>query len=139
MKLSKEDYREAKDCLKKYNYNCLKISFIRADIIGIGSPVTDGMPKAPYTISDSVLNTLIKLQEDKKLQSAIIKYKAVVQAVEVVSNDSRKIFIEQYQQNKSKWDIINSGMSEGTYKRRHSELVNAVHKELEHLKKVSQN
>ena len=36
---------------------------------------------------------------------------------------------------KDKWDIINEGMSEGTYKRRHSELVYAVYEE---FKKVSQ-
>ena len=25
MRLSKEEYREAKGCLKRYNYNCIKI------------------------------------------------------------------------------------------------------------------
>lgn len=46
MKLSKEEYKEAKGCLKRYNYNCIKIINIKSDIMSIGSPVIDGLPKA---------------------------------------------------------------------------------------------
>lgn len=135
MRLSKEDYREAKGCLKRYNYNCLKIMNIRADIMDIGSPSLDGLPKAPYSTSDRVLNSVIKLQEDKDLQGAIKEYKAVVQALELVNKDAKEIFNKQYQLGQTKWEIIDSGMSEGTYKRRHSDLVYTIHRE---LKKLSQ-
>ena len=57
------------------------------------------------------------------------------QAIELISKNAKYIFKHQYQLGQDKWDIINEGMSEGTYKRRHSELVYAVHKE---IKKVSQ-
>ena len=136
MRLSKEEYRKAKGCLKRYNYNCLKIMNIRADIMSIGSPVIDGLPKAPYSTSDRVLESVIKLQEDEDLQVAIKEYKSVVQAIQLVNKDSQYIFNQQYQLGKNKWEILSEGMSEGTYKRRHSDLVYAVHEE---LKKLRQN
>ena len=134
MRLSKEDYKKANDCLKRYNYNCINILNIRADIISIGSPATDGMPKAPYRISDSVFNSVIQLQEDKQLQKSISEYKAVTQALELVNADSKLIFEELYIKNKYKWDIINdNGLSERTFVRRKGELIRAVHKELKKL------
>lgn len=133
MRLSKEDYREAKGCLKRYNYNCLKIMNIRADIMDIGSPSLDGFPKAPYSTSDRVLNSVIKLQEDKDLQEAIKEYKAVVQALELVNKDSKYIFEQLYIMSKTKWEIINSGMSERTFFRRKKDLILAVNKELKKL------
>ena len=136
MRLSKEEYREAKGCLKRYNYNCIKIMNIRADIMSIGSPVIDGLPKAPYRHSDRVLDSVIKIQEDEDLQIAIKEYKAVVQALQLVNKDSQYIFSQQYQLGKNKWEIIAGGMSEGTYKRRHSDLVYSVYEE---LKKMRQN
>lgn len=133
MRLSKEDYREAKGCLKRYNYNCIKIMNIRSDIMDIGSPSLDGLPKAPYSTSDRVLNSVIKLQEDKNLQEAIKEYKAVVQALELVNKDSRYIFEQLYIMSKTKWEIINSGMSERTFFRRKKDLILAVNKELKKL------
>ena len=133
MRLSKEDYREAKGCLKRYNYNCIKIMNIRADIMNIGSPSLDGLPKAPYSTSDRVLNSVIKLQEDKDLQEAIKEYKAVVQALELVNKDSKYIFKQLYIMSKTKWEIINSGMSERTFFRRKKDLILAVNKELKKL------
>lgn len=133
MRLSKEDYREAKGCLKRYNYNCIKIMNIRSDIMDIGSPSLDGLPKAPYSTSDRVLNSVIKLQEDKDLQEAIKEYKAVVQALELVNKDSKYIFEQLYIMSKTKWEIINSGMSERTFFRRKKDLILAVNKELKKL------
>ena len=94
------------------------------------------MPKAPYSISDTVFNKVIKLQEDAELNKSIIEYKIIRQALELVSNDSKYIFEELYIKSKSKWDIINSGISEATFKRRKQDLIYAVNKE---LKKMSQN
>ena len=134
MRLSKEEYREAKGCLKRYNYNCIKIMNIRADIMSIGSPVIDGLPKAPCSTSDRVLDSVIKLQEDEDLQIAIKEYKAVVQALQLVNKDSQYIFNQQYQLGKTKWEIINDlHISEETYKRRHRHLVYATHEELKKL------
>jgi len=130
MRLPKEDYNRAVGCLKRYNYNCITIMNIRADIMSIGVPGNDGMPKAPYKISDSVYNQYIQLQEDKELQKALKEYKIVMQALELVSKDSKYIFEELYMKSKTKWQIIDSGMSERTFERRKNELVYAVHKEL---------
>lgn len=133
MRLSNEEYKEASLCLKRYNYNCLKIMNIRADIMSIGSPVLDGMPKAPYSVSDRTLKAVVELQENEYLQKAIKEYKAVVQAVELVNKDSKYIFEEFYIKSKPKWEIINSGISERTFVRRNGDLIYAVHKELKKL------
>lgn len=133
MRLSNEEYKEASLCLKRYNYNCLKIMNIRADIMSIGSPVLDGMPKAPYSVSDRTLKAVIELQENEHLQKAIKEYKAVEQAVELVNKDSKYIFEEFYIKSKPKWEIINSGISERTFVRRKGDLIYAVHKELKKL------
>lgn len=133
MRLSNEEYKEASLCLKRYNYNCIKIMNIRADIMSIGSPVLDGMPKAPYSVSDRTLKAVVELQENEHLQKAIKEYKAVVQAVELVNKDSKYIFEEFYIKSKPKWEIINSGISERTFVRRKGDLIYAVHKELKKL------
>ena len=133
MRLSNAEYKEASLCLKRYNYNCLKIMNIRADIMSIGSPVLDGMPKAPYSVSDRTLKAVVELQENEHLQKAIKEYKAVVQAVELVNKDSKYIFEEFYIKSKPKWEIINSGISERTFVRRKGDLIYAVHKELKKL------
>lgn len=133
MRLSNEEYKEASLCLKRYNYNCLKIMNIRADIMSIGSPVLDGMPKAPYSVSDRTLKAVVELQENEYLQKAIKEYKAVVQAVELVNKDSKYIFEQFYIKSKPKWEIINSGISERTFVRRKGDLIYAVHKELKKL------
>lgn len=101
MKLSKEDYREAKSCLKRYNYNCITIMNIKLDIMGLNSSVLDGMPKAPYKVTDKVLNSVILLQEDKKLQKCTKEYKAVVQSLQLVDNLANRIFEEEFL--KRKW------------------------------------
>lgn len=133
MKLSKEEYREAKGCLKRYNYNCVKILNIRADIMDLGAQNLDGMPKPKNNVSDRVLESVIKLQEDEVLQEAIKEYKAVVQAIQLVNKDSKYIFEEMYIKSKSKWEIIDSGMSERTYERRNKDLIYAVHKEIKKI------
>ncbi|MBR6688793.1 MAG: hypothetical protein IKL68_02115 [Clostridia bacterium] len=133
MRLPKEEYKRANNCLKRYNYNCIMILNIRADIMSISGNGIDGMPKAPYSISDSVFNSVIQLQENQELQIALKEYKAVVQALQLVSKDSKYIFEQLYVKSKSKWEIINSGMSESTYFRRKRELICAVNKELKKL------
>lgn len=70
---------------------------IRMDIISIGSLNFDGLPKAPYTISDSVLNSVIRMQENKVLQQSIKEYKVVVQALELTDKITKEIFEEEYQ------------------------------------------
>ena len=104
------------------------------DIMSVGSPKLDGLPKAPYMVSDNVLNSVIQLQENKQLQKSIKEYKAVVQALQLVNKDSQYIFNQQYQLGKTKWEIINDlHISEETYKRRHRHLVYATHEELKKL------
>lgn len=104
---------------------------IRNDTAGISSPIIDGLPKSKYSISDSTLNKVIQLEENKELQKSIKEYKTVIQALELVDNDCKIIFEEIYQKNKYKWDIIDdNGLSERTFARRKSNLIYAVHNEI---------
>lgn len=107
---------------------------IKNDTMGISSPVIDGLPKSKYSISDSTLNKVIELEENEELQKSIKEYKIVIQALELVSNDSKLIFEELYQKNKYKWDIINdNNLSERTFGRRKKELIYTVNKEANKL------
>lgn len=134
MRIPKEEYKEAIGYLKRYNYNVTNIINMRADIISLSAVCMNGMPKAPYKISDSVLDSVIELQENAELSKSIKEYKIVIQATQLVSTDAKTIFEEMYIKGNSKWDIINNGMSERTFVRRKGELIYAVHKE---LKKVA--
>ena len=137
MRIAKEEYNKAVGCLKRYNYNCLNIINIRADIMSISIPNTDGMPKAPYSISDSVYNQYIKLQEDEELQKSLKEYKAVVQALELVDEMSKNIFEEEYRKLNKKWAVINKlHISESTYERRKRQLIYNTYKE---IKKLTEN
>ena len=131
MRLSREEYKKAEGYLKRYNYNCIKILNIRNDIMSLSSVSLDGMPKAPYSISDPVFNSMIQLQENKELQRSLKECKVVAQALQLVSDDSKIIFEELYQKSKNKWDIMNEkGLSERTFVRRKGELIKMVHKEI---------
>lgn len=130
MRIPKEEYKEALGYLKRYNYNCVNIINIRADIISLGAVNIDGMPKTPYSISDNVLNSVIELEENKELNQSIKEYKIVMQAIQLVSEDAKTIFEQMYIKGNSKWDIIRSGMSERTYERRKAELIDGVNKEI---------
>lgn len=96
-KLSKEDYREAVGYLKRYNHNCVAILTARLDIISISSPVLDGLPKPPYSISDSVYNSVVRLQEDCRLNQALKEWKIVRQALELTDKITKEIFEEEYE------------------------------------------
>ena len=133
MRLKKEDYNKAVGILKRYNYNCLNIINTRADTLSLSAGINDGTPKAQYKISDTVCDTVIQLEENKELQKSILEYKIVRQALELVSNDARYIFEELYQKNKTKWEIINSGMSERTFGRRKKELIYEIDKEIKKM------
>jgi hypothetical protein len=61
---------------------------------------------------------------------ALKECRAVEQALLLVNKDSKYIFDQLYVKSKSKWDIIESGISERTYFRRKRDLVFAVNKEL---------
>lgn len=137
MRIAKEEYNKAVGCLKRYNYNCLNIINIRADIMNISIPNTDGMPKAPYNISDSVYNQYIKLQEDKELQKSLKEYKAVVQALQLLDDISKDIFEEEYIKLNKKWTVIRKlHISESTYERRKRQLIYNTYKE---IKKLTEN
>ena len=68
------------------------------------------------------------------LNRSIHEYKIVVQALQLVSDDSKVIFEEYYIKNKGKWHIINNcGLSERTYFRKKTELIEAIHNEIKKL------
>ena len=52
MRLSRDEYARAEGCLMYYNYNCATILSKNNDTIYLSAVKYDGMPKAPYNISD---------------------------------------------------------------------------------------
>ena len=96
-RLSKEDYNRAIGYLKRYNYNCLSILTARLDIIDISAAKIDGLPKAPYSISDSVYNSVIRLQEDITLNKALKEWKVVQKALELTDKITKEIFTEEFE------------------------------------------
>lgn len=133
MRLPKEEYNKAVGCLKRYNYNCINIMNIQSDILSLSISPVDDIPKAPYSLGDTTLRKVIQLEENVELKKSIKEYKAVVQALELVNKDSKYIFEELYRKGRTKWQIIDSGMSERTFGRRKKELIYAVDKELKKL------
>lgn len=137
-RLNKEEYRESKNCLKRYTYNYITILNIRLDKMSLKGVNYDGMPKSPYNISNPVLNAVIDIDEDKNLKESIKEYKAVIQTKELLNNDSRYILEHLFEKkDKNKWDIIEDlHISEETFKRRYRKLIYTVYEE---LKKLTQN
>lgn len=131
MRLSKEDYNEAVGILKRYNYNCLNIIIIPKDIIGVKATINDGQPKAPYSTSDPVFNTVVEIEENELLNKSLKEYKIVMQAKAYLNNkEIDYIFENLYRLNRNKWSIIEElNISEETYKRRKRALIYAVHNE----------
>lgn len=86
------------------------------DIMSIESPSIDGLPKAPYKISDNVLNSVIQLQENEQLQKSIREYKIVIQVLQLVDNITKEIFEEEYQKRRRKQVEY---YREASYKRRY--------------------
>ena len=133
-RLPKEDYRNAVGILKRYNYNCMNILNIRADIMNLSAPENTGMPKVPYNISDSVYNQYIRLQEDKELQKSLKEHKAVINTLQLIDDTSKDIFEEEFRKLNKKWQVINKlCISESTYERRKRELIYTAHKEIKKL------
>ena len=135
MRLDKEEYKYAKRCLKRFNYNKLNILMRRTDLMSLSAVNIDGQPKGKNKISDIVGQTIVRIEEDKELNKSIKEYKAVLLAREMIDEDSKYILDHIYDmQDMNKWDIVYSEerpMSEITFKRKHSKLVYAV---LEQLK-----
>jgi len=97
-RLNKEDYRKANRCLKEYNYNCINIINIQQDILSLSIAPTDGLPRAPFSVGNTVLNKVINLEENKDLQKHIKEYKAVQQALILINDKiTYEIFEEEYQ------------------------------------------
>ncbi len=101
-KLSREEYKEAAGCLKRYNYNCVSILTMRLDLMSISSPSINGLPRAPYNVTDSVYNTVVKLQEDKKINKALNEWKAVKKALELTDKVTKDIFKKEYEERRRK-------------------------------------
>lgn len=129
MRIPKEEYRKVIRILERYNYNRLNIIQRQSDILSISvNGSNEGRPK--YSISDSTLNKVLRLEEDKSLQDSIREYKIVLRVLELVRKDTRKLFKLLFEEQKTKWECIDElHVSEETYKRRKSELVYTTYKE----------
>lgn len=134
MRLSREDYREAEGCLIYYNYNCATILCVEANTSYLTASNYNGMPKAPYSISNPVEKIVIQKDEDKSYKKALKQYKAVEMAKLRVSDECLTIFELFYRGKKNKWRVIyESGFSERTFLRRKKDLIYAVYEELKKL------
>lgn len=131
MRIPKEEYRQAKGCLKRYRYNCLNILMIRNDTIGLSGNSLDGMPHSNQ-INDIVANQVISLEQNKSLQQSLKEYKAVRLALEKVKPESKFIFEHIYEkEDMNKWEIESKlYISDETFKRRFKDLIYAVHHEI---------
>ena len=97
-RLSKEEYNRAKGCLQRYNYNRINIINIQSDILSLSVSANDGLPKAPYSVGDTVLKKVIQLEEDTDLRVYINEYKAVSQSLVLINDKiTNEIFEEEYQ------------------------------------------
>lgn len=134
MRLNKEDYNRAVGILKRYNYNCINIISINNDIVSIGAANYNGSTASKNSIVDTTLNKVIQLEENKELRGSIKEYKIVQKTLLLVSNDAKKVFEEEFEKQKNKWEVINIlNFSEETYKRRKRELIYTVNNELKKL------
>ena len=130
MRIPKEEYREVINILKRYSYNCLNIIQRQNDILSL-SVSGDSEGRSKYSISDSTLNKVLRLEEDVNLQRSIREFKLVKRTLFLVSSDARYIFDKLFIEQKSKWNIIDElHISEETYKRRKSELVYTTYNEM---------
>lgn len=130
LRIPKEEYREVINLLKRYSYNCLNIIQRQNDILSLSvSGGSEGRSK--YSISDSTLNKVLRLEEDVALQRSIREFKLVKRVLYLVTKDAREIFDKLYIEQKTKWEIIEElHISEETYKRRKRELVYTTYKEM---------
>ena len=110
---------------------------IQSDILSLSIAPADGMPKAPYAVSNTVLNKVIQMEENESLQRSIKEYKAVIQALQLVNTEAKAIFEKEYRESRSRWEVINVlNISESTYERRKKQLIYTVNKE---IKKMTEN
>ena len=134
MRINRDDYKRAEGCLIYYNYNCATILSKKKDTTYLSAVNYDGMPKAPYNISDPVAKLVVQDSENENYQRAIKQYKAVELAKLLVNPDCLVIFERFYRNRESKWKIIlEEGYSEETFKRRKKELIYKVYEELDKL------
>ena len=130
MKIPKEEYREVVEILKRYNYNRLNIIQRQSDILSL-SINGNGDGRSKYSISDSTLNKVLRLESDKSLQRSIKEFKLVNRVLELVRSETREVFAKLYVEQKGKWKTIDElHISEETYKRRKRELIYVAHEEI---------
>lgn len=137
MRIDKNEYRYAKRCLKRFNYNKLNILMRRTDLMSLSAVGIDGLPKGKNKISDIVGQTVVRIEEDKELNKSIKEYKAVLLAREIIDDDCKYILDHIYDmKDMNKWDVVYSKerpMSQRTFERKHSCLIYEVEKQLKKL------
>lgn len=106
--------KEAIEILKRFNYNKGNIDIETKD----------------YTYRQ-----IADMNISEQTKKSAIEFKTVIQALSLVSQDSRIIFEQFYILNKNKLDIMNEyGMSARTFERRKEELTSAIQKEIIEIK-----
>lgn len=142
MRIPKEEYNKARECLKKYSYHCRYILDRRNDIMQLSGVNMDGMPHSKYTISDIVANSVILLDlldEEPSIKESFEKYSIVQIALELVDADTKAIFTHLYEKkDMGKYQIIDEiHISEDTFKNKHRKLVYAVYETMKKYEAMS--
>lgn len=134
MRLNNEDYREAEGCLIYYNYNCAAILSVENNMSYLKATRYDGMPKAPYNISNPVERLVIQKEDNEEYKRALKKYKAVEMAKLRMNDECLNIFELFYRKKKNKWRVMYElGLSERTFLRRKRDLIYMVYEELKKM------
>ena len=123
-RISDEKFKEAKGCLRRYAYNKLNIVTIRFDIMNISAVDYSSGSVKTNSISDTVGNSVIQLDENKALKNSMREIKAVEMAKKIIDEETLYILEHLYdKKDMSKWEIIGNGVSERSFYRKHKELI----------------
>lgn len=130
MRIPKEEYKKVIEILERYNYNRLNIIQRQSDILSL-SLGGNNEGRAKYSISDSTLSKVLRLESDKSLQKSINEFKIVNRVLALVKKETNEVFEKIFVERKTKWEAIDElHLSEGTYKRRKNELIYTTYKEM---------
>lgn len=134
-RLDTKDYNRALRCLHEYKANKLLLTELEHDIEDLSLSPLDGMPKVPYSISDSTARKVIQKEENPTLRKIKKEKLAVDLTLLLADEDGKNVFSEVFEKkNKNKWNIIDKlKIGEGKYKQEKRFLIYTVHKELTKL------
>ena len=106
-RLDTKDYKRALRCLYEYEANKLLLKKIERDIEELSLSPLDGMPKAPYSTSDSTARKVIQKEENPILRRIKKEYLAVKLTLLLVDKISKGIYEEEFQTHRQRSSLRN--------------------------------